>query len=47
VPVIGYVYWTLVDNYEWGSYNARLGPYTVNVLTDPTLRRRRPTAAAG
>jgi beta-glucosidase len=44
VPVIGYMYWTLVDNYEWGSYNARLGLYTVNVLTDPTLRRR-PTPA--
>jgi beta-glucosidase len=44
VPVIGYLYWSLTDNYEWGSYSARLGLYTVNVLTDPTLIRH-PTAA--
>ena len=25
VPVKGYIYWTLVDNYEWGSYEVRLG----------------------
>ena len=44
VPVIGYLYWSLTDNYEWGSYDARLGLYTVDVRTDPSLRRR-PTAA--
>jgi beta-glucosidase len=44
VPVIGYLYWSLTDNYEWGSYNARLGLYTVDVRTDRSLRRR-PTAA--
>jgi beta-glucosidase len=44
VPVIGYLYWSLTDNYEWSTYSARLGLYTVDVLTDPTLRRR-PTAA--
>jgi len=27
VPVKGYVYWSLVDNYEWGSYRSRLGLY--------------------
>lgn len=37
--LIGYNYWSLTDNYEWGSYAPRFGLYTVNVLTDPTLRR--------
>jgi beta-glucosidase len=39
IPIIGYNYWTLVDDYEWGSYRPRLGLYTVNVLTDPALKR--------
>ena len=39
IPIIGYNYWTLVDDYEWGSYRPRLGLYTVNALTDPALRR--------
>ncbi|MGN6723914.1 MAG: family 1 glycosylhydrolase [Marmoricola sp.] len=42
--VIGYNYWSLTDNYEWGSYSPRFGLYTVNVLTDPTLTRH-PTDA--
>ncbi|WP_067651686.1 family 1 glycosylhydrolase [Nocardia harenae] len=42
--LIGYNYWTLTDNYEWGSYAPRFGLYTVDVLTDPTLTRR-PTDA--
>ncbi|HWU32373.1 MAG TPA: family 1 glycosylhydrolase [Marmoricola sp.] len=37
--VIGYNYWSLTDNYEWGSYTPRFGLYTVNALTDPRLRR--------
>lgn len=24
-PLMGYFYWTLCDNYEWGSYTTRLG----------------------
>jgi beta-glucosidase len=39
VPVIGYLYWSLTDNYEWGSYAARFGLYTVNVRTDRRLTR--------
>ncbi|WP_081655078.1 family 1 glycosylhydrolase [Amycolatopsis orientalis] len=35
--VIGYNYWSLTDNYEWGSYRPRFGLYTIDVLTDPTL----------
>lgn len=42
--VIGYNYWSITDNYEWGSYTPRFGLYTVDVLTDPTLTRR-PTEA--
>ncbi|HUS21810.1 MAG TPA: family 1 glycosylhydrolase [Aeromicrobium sp.] len=42
--VIGYNYWSLTDNYEWGSYTPRFGLYTVDVKTDPTLTRQ-PTAA--
>ncbi|MFF0609328.1 family 1 glycosylhydrolase [Nocardia tengchongensis] len=42
--VIGYNYWSLTDNYEWGSYEPRFGLYTVDVRTDPSLTRV-PTAA--
>lgn len=44
MDVIGYNYWSLTDNYEWGSYRPRFGLYTVNVLKDPKLRRH-PTDA--
>jgi beta-glucosidase len=44
--VIGYNYWSLTDNYEWGSYQPRFGLYTVNVLTDPTLTRHPTDAVA-
>lgn len=42
--VMGYNYWSLTDNYEWGSYTPRFGLYTVDVLSDPSLTRR-PTDA--
>jgi beta-glucosidase len=29
VPVIGYLWWTLTDNYEWGTYDTRFGLYRV------------------
>ncbi|MGX1809768.1 family 1 glycosylhydrolase [Nocardia sp. NPDC055321] len=44
IDVIGYNYWSLTDNYEWGSYAPRFGLYTVDVKTDPTLTRRPTTA---
>lgn len=44
IPVLGYLYWSLTDNYEWGSYQPRFGLYTVDVTTDPTLTRK-PTDA--
>ncbi|MFI5775637.1 glycoside hydrolase family 1 protein [Nocardia sp. NPDC051570] len=42
--VMGYNYWSLTDNYEWGSYTPRFGLYTVDVKTDPSLTRH-PTDA--
>ncbi|MFE3541693.1 family 1 glycosylhydrolase [Nocardia sp. NPDC059177] len=44
IEVLGYNYWSLTDNYEWGSYAPRFGLYTVDVTTDPGLTRR-PTDA--
>lgn len=44
VKMMGYNYWSLTDNYEWGSYRPRFGLYTVDALTDPALTRR-PTDA--
>jgi beta-glucosidase len=46
MDVIGYNYWSLTDNYEWGSYAPRFGLYTVDVDTDPTLTRRPTDAVA-
>lgn len=30
VPLGGYYHWTLVDNYEWGSYEPRFGLYGID-----------------
>ncbi|MGI5323769.1 glycoside hydrolase family 1 protein [Actinomadura nitritigenes] len=46
VNVMGYNYWSLTDNYEWGSFEPRFGLYTVNALTDPSLTRRPTDAVA-
>ncbi|MEU4596083.1 family 1 glycosylhydrolase [Nocardia sp. NPDC023988] len=46
IPLLGYNYWSLTDNYEWGSYTPRFGLYTVDVLTDPTLTRKPTDAVA-
>jgi beta-glucosidase len=46
INVIGYNYWSITDNYEWGSYRPRFGLYTVDALTDPTLTRRPTDAVA-
>jgi beta-glucosidase len=44
--VIGYNYWSITDNYEWGTYEPRFGLYTVNVLDDPSLTRTATDAVA-
>lgn len=46
LPVIGYNYWSITDNYEWGSFSPRFGLYTVNALTDPSLTRHPTDAVA-
>jgi beta-glucosidase/6-phospho-beta-glucosidase/beta-galactosidase len=30
VPVLGYLHWSLCDNYEWGSYTPRFGLYSID-----------------
>ncbi|HEY5532127.1 MAG TPA: family 1 glycosylhydrolase [Candidatus Anoxymicrobiaceae bacterium] len=35
IPVGGYFCWTLVDNYEWGSYEPRFGIHTVDRSRTP------------
>lgn len=42
--VVGYNYWSITDNYEWGSYTPRFGLYQVDATSDPSLTRR-PTPA--
>ena len=45
VPVIGYLYWSLTDNFEWAhGYRGRYGLYAIDFDRDPALRRR-PTPA--
>jgi beta-glucosidase len=35
LPLKGYFWWTLADNYEWGSYEPRFGLHTVDRTTSP------------
>lgn len=35
VPIIGYLYWTMVDNYEWGSFDPRFGLFTMDRSRSP------------
>jgi 6-phospho-beta-galactosidase len=30
IPIMGYMHWSLFDNYEWGSYAARFGLYSLD-----------------
>jgi len=30
VPLLGYLHWSLTDNYEWGSYTPRFGLYRID-----------------
>ncbi|MFC1744286.1 family 1 glycosylhydrolase [Candidatus Riflebacteria bacterium] len=30
IPVIGYIHWSITDNYEWGTFDQRFGIYTVD-----------------
>jgi beta-glucosidase len=44
IDVIGYLHWSLIDNFEWShGFRGRFGLFTID-FTDPLLPRR-PTAA--
>ena len=30
IPLIGYLHWSLFDNYEWGTYTPRFGIYSID-----------------
>jgi beta-glucosidase len=30
IPLIGYLHWSLFDNYEWGSFSPRFGLYSID-----------------
>lgn len=30
IPLVGYMHWSLTDNYEWGSYTPRFGLYSID-----------------
>lgn len=30
IPVIGYIHWSITDNWEWGAFDARFGLYSVD-----------------
>jgi beta-glucosidase/6-phospho-beta-glucosidase/beta-galactosidase len=46
VPVRAYLHWSLVDNYEWGSYEPRFGLFGLD-RRDPAAVRWLDTDAAG
>ena len=46
VPVRGYLHWSLVDNYEWGTYEPRFGLYGLD-RSDPAHVHWLDTDAAG
>lgn len=38
VPILGHFWWTLTDNYEWGTYHPRFGLYRVECLSGDFTR---------
>ncbi len=46
VPVRAYLHWSLMDNYEWGTYEPRFGLFGLD-RRDPTTVRWLDTDAAG
>ncbi|NLI77760.1 MAG: glycoside hydrolase family 1 protein [Candidatus Riflebacteria bacterium] len=44
IPVLGYIHWSITDNYEMGSYDPRFGLYSVDCRSEALTRV--PTAAA-
>jgi hypothetical protein len=35
-PLIGYLHWSLFDNYEWGSFAPRFGLFSIDYTVYPT-----------
>jgi beta-glucosidase len=46
VPVLGYIHWSITDNYEWGSFSPRFGLFTVDCRRGDFTRRRADGAEA-
>lgn len=42
IPVFGYLWWTLTDNYEWGTYHSRFGLYRVECMAGNYERQPTP-----
>ena len=42
IPLIGYLHWSLFDNYEWGTYTPRFGLYNLNFQTGTDRLERDP-----
>lgn len=34
VPLIGYLHWSITDNYEWGTFTPRFGLFTIDYQND-------------
>jgi beta-glucosidase/6-phospho-beta-glucosidase/beta-galactosidase len=34
LPLLGYMHWSLTDNYEWGSFTPRFGLFTIDYARD-------------
>jgi beta-glucosidase/6-phospho-beta-glucosidase/beta-galactosidase len=34
IPLLGYLHWSLFDNYEWGSFTPRFGLYSIDYQCD-------------
>jgi beta-glucosidase/6-phospho-beta-glucosidase/beta-galactosidase len=34
VPMLGYLHWSITDNYEWGSYTPRFGLFGIDYNHD-------------
>jgi beta-glucosidase len=42
LPIMGYLYWTLTDNYEWGSFDPRFGLWRVEAEKGDLTRHETP-----
>ncbi|MDB5097693.1 MAG: bgl, partial [Cyanobacteria bacterium RYN_339] len=45
IPVMGYMHWTLTDNWEWGTYGSRFGLWSVDIRHGDYTRRETPAVA--